>query len=78
MSDHPDVGLVLMDCHMPGMDGFAATRAIRADPRWAHVPVLALTASVVPDDLLACRHAGMDDHMENPFVVIRLFEVLAH
>ena len=78
MSDHPDVDLVLMDCHMPGMDGFAATRAIRADPRWAHVPVLAMTASVFPDDLLACRHAGMDDHVEKPFVVAHLFEVLAH
>ena len=78
MGEHPDIDLVLMDCHMPGMDGFAATRAIRADPRWAHVPVLALTASVFPDDLLACRAAGMNDHVEKPFVVSRLFEVLAH
>ena len=78
MGDHPDIDLVLMDCHMPGMDGFAATRAIRADPRWAHVPVLALTASVFPDDLLACRSAGMNDHVEKPFVVSGLFKVLAH
>ncbi len=78
MGAHPDIDLVLMDCHMPGMDGFAATRAIRADPRWAHVPVLAMTASVFPDDLLACQAAGMDDHVEKPFVVSRLFEILAH
>jgi signal transduction histidine kinase/CheY-like chemotaxis protein len=78
LSAHPDVDLVLMDCHMPEMDGYTATRAIRADGRFAALPVLALTASLFPDDLLACVAAGMNAHIEKPFAVDRLLEVLAH
>ena len=72
-----DVDLVLMDCQMPVMDGFAATRAIRADKRFAGLPVLAMTANVFPDDLVACRVAGMNGHITKPLVIDNLFEVLA-
>ncbi len=75
---HPDVDLVLMDCHMPDMDGYAATRAIRADGRFAGLPVLALTASLFPDDLIACDAAGMNAHIGKPFAADRLLDVLAH
>ncbi len=74
---HNDVDLVLMDCQMPVMDGFAATRAIRADKRFAKLPVLAMTANLFPDDLVACRVAGMNGHIAKPFVIDNLFEVLA-
>ena len=59
--------LVLMDVQMPGMDGLAATRLIRAMGHPAHrIPVVALTANVMADQIEACRAAGMDDHLGKP------------
>jgi len=60
-----DYDLILMDCQMPEMDGFAATRAIRdADMsagRKRYVPIVAVTASVLADERAACMECGMDD-----------------
>lgn len=59
--------LVLMDCQMPVMDGFTATRTIRAAGAPAsRIPIVALTASAQPAHLLRCREAGMDDHLAKP------------
>ncbi len=59
--------LILMDCHMPVMDGFEATRAIRASETFsAQVPILALTASAVKKDKQLCLDAGMNDHIAKP------------
>jgi CheY-like chemotaxis protein len=57
---------VLMDCQMPHMDGFEATRQIRRMAGLAELPVLALTAAAFPEDLSRCREAGMDDHLSKP------------
>lgn len=58
---------VLMDLQMPTMDGFEATRRIRAlDPPACDVPVIALTASALPDQIEATRRAGMDAHLSKP------------
>jgi PAS domain S-box-containing protein len=60
--------VVLMDLHMPEMDGLAATRAIRGlvgDS--ASVPIVALTANAFADDIERCRQAGMDGHLGKPF-----------
>ena len=60
--------LVLMDCQMPVMDGFMATRQIRAAGRpWSTLPIIALTASATPEHLARCTAAGMDGHLTKPF-----------
>jgi len=62
-----DYDLVLMDMQMPRLDGLQATRALRREPRWATLPVLAMTANASPADRAACLEAGMDGHIGKPF-----------
>ncbi|MCR8715060.1 ATP-binding protein [Stenotrophomonas indicatrix] len=71
--------LVITDCHMPGMDGFALARAIRADPRAdaARVPIIALTASVLDSTRQACHDAGIDHFIAKPVDRQALHAVLA-
>jgi PAS domain S-box-containing protein len=59
--------LILMDVQMPGLDGLAATRAIRETAELNHrTPILAFSANVLADQLEACRAAGMNDHIAKP------------
>jgi len=58
--------VVLMDVNMPVMGGLEATRRIRARPDWAGLPIIALTADVMDDQVQACREAGMDDFVVKP------------
>jgi PAS domain S-box-containing protein len=76
---HTPFDLVLMDLQMPGMDGFAAARAIRAraEPN-RRTPILALSANVLPEHLHACRAAGMDDHIAKPIDLSELIAKVAH
>jgi signal transduction histidine kinase/CheY-like chemotaxis protein len=65
--------LVLMDCHMPELDGFGATRAVRAlEDHRARLPIVALTASVLPEDLAACEAAGMNECLAKPVTLATL------
>jgi signal transduction histidine kinase/ligand-binding sensor domain-containing protein/CheY-like chemotaxis protein len=69
---------ILMDCEMPVMDGFSATRALRDnEPAGVHVPVIALTADVTSAGRAACLAAGMDDHLAKPFRREALHGILA-
>jgi PAS domain S-box-containing protein len=67
--------LILMDVQMPVMDGLTATRVIRALPGPAHAtPIIGLTANALPEQVAACRDAGMDDHIAKPVDPDRLVE----
>ncbi|MNO90486.1 Signal transduction histidine-protein kinase BarA [compost metagenome] len=57
---------VLMDVQMPQMDGVEATRRIRAEPRYTHIPVIAMTAHAMVEDRERCTEAGMVDHVTKP------------
>jgi len=68
--------LVLMDVQMPVMDGLDATRRLRADPRYAGLPIIAMTASVLPKDRADCIKAGMNDFVAKPIDVEAFFATL--
>jgi two-component system sensor histidine kinase/response regulator len=68
--------MVLMDMQMPVMDGLEATRVLRADPSLAGLPIIAMTASVLPEDRQRCLDAGMNDHVGKPIDVAELFATL--
>jgi two-component system sensor histidine kinase/response regulator len=68
--------VVLMDLQMPVMDGFEATRRIRAQPRFARLPVLAMTANALAGDRERSLAAGMNDHVTKPIDPDELFDVL--
>ena len=78
---HSAYDLVLMDCQMPDMDGFAATRAIRdyerqSSGRPPHLPIVALTASAIKGDREQCLAAGMDAYVTKPIDTLRLIETI--
>ncbi len=66
--------LIFMDCHMPGTDGFEATRRIRDDgrARGTHTPIVALTADALAGDRERCLASGMDDYMTKPVSTVQL------
>jgi two-component system cell cycle response regulator DivK len=62
--ESPD--LILMDIQMPEMDGLTATRLLRAEPKTAHIPIVAVTASVTEKDRNKTLEAGCDGHIPKP------------
>jgi CheY-like chemotaxis protein len=69
--------LILMDVHMPDLDGLAATRAIRQLPSGKQLPILALTADALLESQQSCQAAGMDGHLRKPLKLEHLAAALA-
>ena len=68
---------VLMDCQMPVMDGYAATRALRQNLQWRELPIIAMTANAMVGDRDKALAAGMNDHIAKPIKVDEMFATLA-
>jgi signal transduction histidine kinase len=76
--EQEDVDMVLMDCNMPIMDGYEASRRIRQSGRWPQLPIVALTANAMPEERERCRAAGMDDYLAKPFRREELLALIEH
>ena len=74
--ERPDV--ILMDLSLPVLDGWEATRRIKANPALRHIPIIALTAHAMMGDEDKARAAGCDDYLSKPIDEDLLFEKLAH
>jgi signal transduction histidine kinase/CheY-like chemotaxis protein len=75
-TDNEQFDLILMDCHMPEMDGFEATRLIRSRNSVKRVPIVALTANAMEGDRDRCLAVGMDDYLSKPFKRDELLKVV--
>ncbi|MBT0963950.1 PAS domain S-box protein [Denitromonas iodatirespirans] len=75
--DLPPVDAVLMDVQMPDMDGLEATRRLRAEDRFAVLPIIAMTAHAMADERAQCLAAGMNDHLAKPVDPPQLLATLA-
>ena len=73
----PPYDVVLMDLQMPEMDGYQATARIRADSRFASLPIIAMTAHATLEERAACIAAGMNDHISKPIYPNVLFDTVA-
>ncbi len=76
--EHGSFDLVLMDCNMPVMDGYEASRRIRQSGRWPNLPIVALTANAMPEERERCRAAGMNDYLAKPFRREELLALIDH
>ena len=75
-ADPDTFDLILMDMQMPVMDGLEATRHIRADSRFDHLPIIAMTANAMADDRRRCLESGMQDYVSKPINKTDLFKVV--
>jgi len=80
MQQSPPFDVVLMDCEMPVMDGFTATRHIREQetPQGHHIPIIALTAHAIDSYRQRCFECGMDDYIAKPVRLQQLAKILNH
>ncbi|HWE26088.1 MAG TPA: HAMP domain-containing protein [Myxococcales bacterium] len=76
LEKHPDVDLVLMDVMMPEMDGYETMRAIRNDPAFKKLPIIAITAKALREDRDKCIGAGASDYLPKPVDMDKLLQLI--
>lgn len=76
LRENSQIELVIMDIMMPVMDGYQAMREIRRNREWADLPIIALTARAMPEEVDRCMEAGANDYMTKPVDIDRLLTLL--
>lgn len=76
LAEDANYPIILMDAHMPRVDGLEATRLIRANPAYDHITVMALSGDTGADDIRRMRDAGMEEQLEKPLKVGALYQAL--
>ncbi|GGF54904.1 ATP-binding protein [Alteromonas lipolytica] len=79
LRDNPAISLILMDCNMPVLNGYDATRAIRAGRaglEWQTIPIIAMTANAMKGESEKCKEAGMDDYLTKPVEAAQMIRKL--
>jgi signal transduction histidine kinase/CheY-like chemotaxis protein len=76
LTKDPTIDLVLMDVMMPGMDGYETMRAIRANPTFRGIPIVAVTAKALKDDRNKCLEAGASDYLPKPVDTEKLLDLI--
>ncbi|MFV3408935.1 response regulator [Bdellovibrio bacteriovorus] len=71
-----EIDLILMDCHMPEMDGFLATQTIRANTKFKNLPIIAMTATEIAEEKDRCVQVGMNDFLAKPLTMATVEAVL--
>ncbi len=77
LATNPAPDLILMDVSLPGMSGIEALQKIKLVPAWKNVPVIAVSAVVMPDDLRAIEQAGFEGYLVKPLDMIQLLDLVA-
>jgi len=76
LAEDPNYQIILMDAHMPRIDGLEATRLIRQNPAYDHITVMALSGDTGSDDIRKMREAGMEEQLEKPLKVDALYQAI--
>ncbi len=76
LENNTDFSMIFMDAHMPVLDGFQATRLIRKNPKYNHIPIIALSGDTAADDIRNMLNVGMEAHIEKPLKMDSLYDIL--